>query len=572
MTRVVAAALAACSLMVALPGGTGSVLGQARYLWVNTTEDRPLEVSQCLPGQPCTFRKAVELAEGFQRVVTACFEPGVVPGARPCPGGVLPLTRQDPNYDAASGRWTLEVRSGTVPFVLFKGGTTIDFSHGVESWASPLDNRVVLDADLNRDTSANPRTDIILVEGSDNVIRGLEVRGSFQVAAIIVRGRAANNQFGPGLALAGMPQGVGISFENRETVGNKVVGIWCGLGGDGQLDPLSDDCIRFHAGASASVVGGTEPEERNVLVGSDPGVGVSIEGRTTRDITVQGNYIGVGVDGMTPLGNQAGIRVVDGASNVRIVGNVIAGNRNNGIAVFGESQGTHIEGNRIGLGVAGTGCVGNSGVGISLQGGVSGGLIAGNVVHCNREGGIVLRDSLVQAVRITGNSVSRNQGKAILVASGANLGVQPPSLLPQSEGVVRGRTCPGCTVELFSDALGEAEVFEGSVTGHAGDGTFAFEKDRFAFRALAATSTDDGNTSALSEAVYLPRDPRPTATEFGYQTPTPRPTGTPEPTEPGQPPRPTSTEAPPGVFRFAYLPWTHRGPTRPVRPGRVAGF
>lgn len=541
--------------------GAAPALGQADVVWVNTTEDLSSEAHHCLPGQVCTLRKALESAEGRQRTISACFEPGVFDGAAECPSGVMPLNRQDPNFNAATKRWHMEIGAGTVSFILAKGGTKIDFTRGIANWSGPQDNRVVLDGTIGRDgSSGDPRTDLILVEGTDNVLSGFEIRGEFSVAAIIVRQGAANNQFGPGLVFAGMPQGVGIVFENRGTVANKVIGSWCGITGDGrQVDPLADDCIRFHSGAGASIVGGSAPQDRNVLVGSSRGVGVSVEGLATRDITIQGNHIGIGPDGSTAVGNEAGVRVVDGASGVHILGNIIAGNRNTGIAVFGESRGIRIEENRIGLGSTGTACVANTGPGISLQGGVTDASIARNVIHCNSDGGILLRDGTVQAVTITQNSLSRNQGKPIVLAEGANLGIQPPSLEPKPDGSVEGRACPGCTVELFSDPSGEAEVYEGTITADAIDGTFLFSKDAFAYRALRGTSTDAGNTSALCPPAYLPREPRPTNTPFGYKTPTARPSITASATASVGTPEPTSTRTgEPGIGR-ALMPWVGAG-------------
>jgi parallel beta-helix repeat protein len=531
------------SALVTLQAHAGPAAGQGRYLWVNTTEDLVSEPSQCIPRQPCTLRKAIELAEGAQSVVTACFDPELVPGARPCPSGALPLTADDENYDPETGRWTMTIRKGAVPFVLSRGGTRIDFSFGIETYVGAQDNRIVIDPDVGRDPADDPRTDLFLIEGTDNALSGFELRGSYQVAAIIARKAAANNRFGPGLVLAGMPQGIGIQFENRDTVGNRIAGLWCGVTGDGTVvDALRDDCLRFSSGASANTVGGELPDERNVLVAAELGVGVSIEGRTTRDNTVQGNFIGVLADGATPAGNEAGIRVVDGASGTRIVGNVIAGNRNNGIAVFGECAGTVVEDNRIGVAGNEATCVSNGGVGVSMQGAVAGGRIARNVIHCNQDGGIVIRDPLVQRVTISENSVSRNHGTAVLVADGANGGVQPPVVQPQSATEVRGRTCPGCKVELFTDPAGEADVFEGVVLGDAADGTFVFAKTDFAYRSLRATATEGENTSALSDAVLLDRPPRPTNTPFGQRTPTPSPT------------------LPTAVFHLSFLPYARVGP------------
>ena len=55
--------------------------------------------------------------------------------------------------------------------------------------------------------------------------------------------------------------------------------------------------------------------ERNVIAGSDNGHALQIEGST--DNLVAGNFIGVGLDGATDLGNAAdGIRITSGSGNL----------------------------------------------------------------------------------------------------------------------------------------------------------------------------------------------------------------------------------------------------------------
>ena len=84
------------------------------------------------------------------------------------------------------------------------------------------------------------------------------------------------------------------------------------------------------------MIGGTSPSARNVISGN--GVG-GIELQSTAWDTVQGNYIGVGVDGNAALSNGAdGIEIVDAilsyiGGTVAGAGNVIAYNGARGVNV-----------------------------------------------------------------------------------------------------------------------------------------------------------------------------------------------------------------------------------------------
>jgi hypothetical protein len=170
--------------------------------------------------------------------------------------------------------------------------------------------------------------------------------------------------------------------------------------------------------------------------------------------------------------------------------------------------------------------------------------IAGNTIHCNERAGIIVRSASSTAVHITKNSITKNSQNPIDLAAGANEGIAPPHVDVISGTEIRGRACPGCTVEFFTDPAGEAEVFEGEVVAGAADGTFEFEKPAgFKYNGLRATMTDGANTSALSDESFVPRV-RPTHTPFGNKTPTPRPTDT----------NP--------AFRYVYMPWASVGNVR----------
>ena len=114
---------------------------------------------------------------------------------------------------------------------------------------------------------------------------------------------------------------------------------------------------------SNNTIGGAAPGARNVISGNFS-EGVYLAGSDHN--FVQGNFIGVGADGVTPLGNgTSGVTVGQGASNA-ILGNVIADNTVNGVTIYsvnqaGVSQST-------GNSILGNSIYGNGNLGIDLNG------------------------------------------------------------------------------------------------------------------------------------------------------------------------------------------------------------
>lgn len=121
------------------------------------------------------------------------------------------------------------------------------------------------------------------------------------------------------------------------------------------------------------------------LVSGNGNYGIQI-GSDASDILVQGNYIGVGFDGVTAVPNDTGVS--SSGEGVTIGGgviterNVIAGNSGSGVVVGGSN--VAVLGNHIGLAVGGT-ALGNGGTGLSSHAGPSA-LLAGNVISNNGRG------------------------------------------------------------------------------------------------------------------------------------------------------------------------------------------
>jgi hypothetical protein len=140
--------------------------------------------------------------------------------------------------------------------------------------------------------------------------------------------------------------------------------------------------------------------------------GLSISGAA--DNTVEGNFIGVGRDGITDRGNIDGV-YVRGDSNV-IGGtdpasrNVVSGNDSNGVSFGYGSEDNRIEGNFIGTTADGAASLGNGSAGIVVSGAADntiGGTVAGarNVISSNESYGVYVFGAVSTGNRIEGNFI-----------------------------------------------------------------------------------------------------------------------------------------------------------------------
>lgn len=255
------------------------------------------------------------------------------------------------------------------------------------------------------------------VFGSDSTIRGLVI-----------------NQFGTGILLAG--QG------NHRLVGNFI-------GTDATGSSRKPNLTGVKIGNIKSLIGGTSPEDRNIISGNS-NEGISAGGFNTR---IEGNYIGPDVTGMISLGAQSeGVRVNYSGEFIHhtIVGglepgagNVISGNQ---IGIDG-STGTVVQGNLIGMNADCSAVLSNSLWGVSVGGARSfdpnkigsliGGLVpaARNVISGNRNFGVFISGGV--GGRIQGNYIgvgcdgstlfgNLRQGIRLWKASGQEIGGTAP--------------------------------------------------------------------------------------------------------------------------------------------------
>jgi CSLREA domain-containing protein len=340
-----------------------------------------------------------------------------------------------------------------------------------------------------------------------------------------------------GLEITGVPVdddgdgGRGIAFLNSAAnTGNAVKGNF--IHGNEREGVFASDL------ASLLTIGGTSRADRNVLTENRDG----IELDSPQD-TVQGNFIGVGLDGRSDAGNLSiGVRLVHSNSaeiggTASGAGNVISANSFGGVQVVGATANAFLQGNLIGTTADGEGSLGNGGAGIvTLASGAEPFAISvggdepgtGNVIAHNDGPGV--RIVAGDGISVEGNSIFDNAGLGIdLAGDGAvqpndpgdgdggpntlqNFPVLNHATATKTSLVVRGtlNSTPGeeLLVELFaSDSCdlsgnGEGAAPVGFFSATPDSHGFVFFKALFAERPagerLTATATNDGRTSEFS--------------------------------------------------------------------------
>ncbi|MDX1997023.1 MAG: right-handed parallel beta-helix repeat-containing protein [Thermoanaerobaculia bacterium] len=290
---------------------------------------------------------------------------------------------------------------------------------------------------------------------------------------------------------------------------NRILNTSAGVTLEAALSPIVEgNLIGSEAGFSRPIwaLGGRSIVVRdNVLSGNAGGSNplwgegilfqaVGISDPNAAPSVIEGNRIGVGSDGVTPVPNARDGIHLDGSENVEVRGNVIRFNEGNGIRVTG-----NLPPGRRGISILGNSIADNLGIGIDLEGALG--------VDANDDGDLDDGPNGLQNFPVL---LARN-----LTATGGSV-----------RGIVRGLPGVPLQIELFaSDACSLAGHGEGqdwiaatSVSTDAG-GLAEFEipvTGDSRGRVLTATATSERGTSEFS-ACLGPTGPLevPTASTWG---------------------------------------------------------
>jgi parallel beta-helix repeat protein len=184
-----------------------------------------------------------------------------------------------------------------------------------------------------------------------------------------------------------------------------IAGNYIGLGVDGST-PLGG-LSGVSMGSADGTIGGTIAADRNVIGGTS--IGIELDAGGIRNI--RGNYIGTDATGLNARPNSTGI-LMDHVSDVGFVSrNVISGNTSDAIRIFDTTTNATITANFIGTDPTGTIAVPNGGDGIDISQtstGITIGLqTLGNVISGNGGFGVRLSGAASNAT-LSGNKIGTN--------------------------------------------------------------------------------------------------------------------------------------------------------------------
>ena len=375
--------------------------------------------------------------------------------------------------------------------------------------------------------------------------------------------------------VSGSNTGRGFSVFSSSATGNTFLGNYIGTNSAGTaIVGNFDDGIGLTTGANNNTIGGLTAGSRNIISGN--GQGIYIDGAGADDNIIIGNYIGTDVTGLVDLGNlDDGIQVANSASGTVIGGtdsaarNVIAGNSDDGIQLNSSVTNSLVQGNYIGVGADGVTVLGHDSDGVEIDSGSTnntiGGTVAGsrntianndgrgiydtgatdsgnaflrNVVHSNTDLGIDLAPSGTTANDLGDPDSGANNLQNFPVITQVNT---DGAGFVQIDGSLNSVASTIYRVEFFTNTtqdgsgFGEAERYLGYTsvtTDGSGDATFTatFSETVVAGEFVTATTTEDigtrlGSTSefaqnfvaaTLNDAPTFSIGDGSTSTDFGF--------------------------------------------------------
>lgn len=392
----------------------------------------------------------------------------------------------------------------------------------------PLSAPLTLDAFTQAGASANTLTGgsdaryQIFLDGAaaPNNTDGLLITAT----GVTVRGLAITRFKGDGIELAASSSGA------------LVEGCLLGLGPDGTDQGQNGSGVVVN-GSGGHRIGGTTPAARNILSGNNRH-GVELIGAGATGNRLEGNWIGLGMDGQLDRGNsQQGIRCDNAPANrlggaLPGAGNLISGNDQNGIELSNAGASNNVvQGNGIGVTALGGPLKNNaSGVAIGAIGSRIGGPATGegNRIAFNGQRGVSLLGGTNNVIR--GNRIHANEGLGLDLGNNnrtANDAGDTDSGVNQLQNfpvLTEGRIDPGQTrlvgslnshasttfqIDFYSSPTpdpsgnGEGDQYLGSAsvtTDATGNASFTTVLNvQAAGRYLTATATDTaGNTSEFA--------------------------------------------------------------------------
>jgi uncharacterized repeat protein (TIGR01451 family) len=298
---------------------------------------------------------------------------------------------------------------------------------------------------------------------------------------------------------------------------NTIIGNYIGLARNGStIVGNGDDGVSIGGTSQYNTVGGTASGERNVVSGNE--TGITFWGGASNNKVI-GNYVGTDAAGMSACGNTNGGVIITASSSNTIGGsteaerNVISGNINNaGVYLFNSASDNVIQGNYIGVAVDGVTALENGGYGGMKIWDSWNNKVEGNVIAHNNGYGIKVSGSTATGNLITKNSIFSNSNIGIYLYNGGNTGLARPVItsLVNTAGNnydVSGTANANATVEIFSDegdpsGYGEGKTYLATASAD-GSGNFnaSIVLDEPTL-VVTATQTDASNNTSEFSAIF----------------------------------------------------------------------
>lgn len=275
--------------------------------------------------------------------------------------------------------------------------------------------------DINGGTANTAQSGLVLINGSSsNQIGNTSLSGARNVFS-------GNNHYG-------------VEIQTNTSINNTVVGNFIGTDATG-LGALgnANGGFSFWGSGTGNLLGGN-------VIAANGAYGVLV-GSAAASSRIQGNYIGVGVDGSTSLGNASAGVYVTGASTNTLIGtnadgsndaaevNTISANANGIVIDTAGTTGTMIYGNLIGTDASGLQARGNTFDGIRIEAGATANLVGGstatrrNLISANGQDGVHIDGEATDGNTIQNNwiglaadgvTVFGNGGDGIYISGGAD--------------------------------------------------------------------------------------------------------------------------------------------------------
>jgi hypothetical protein len=306
--------------------------------------------------------------------------------------------------------------------------------------------------------------------------------------------------------------GIEIATGNSNKVQHNLIGTTY----DGRTDVGNGQGITI-GGSGNNIIGGDNWDDGNVISGNSV-YGIFISGAPpdsySPDNLIKNNNIGLNPDKNAAVPNGRGITITNATMSTQIIDNIISGNTNEGINIFGYDDETYtnghiIHGNSIGTDGA-QGSFPNDDDGILIAGNVGivkigqdeNGNYSGNTIVGNGSVGVnivPLQGYSPERITVRRNTLHTNGLTNLFVDTSANARIKEPFNLQYNSGLITGKhALPNAIIDIYSAnkfELPASAYFRIGTTNTDANGNFSYSTN-LNIESIAVTATDFwGNTS-----------------------------------------------------------------------------